>query len=178
MARRFTRPLCTISSVHQIKRSRAPQKPQGREARRSCTLDGEDRTVQSRVQGKGGHGPRCGGGAAFDPGFGFFNFVSTGLGALTTCCLITCLITYGMVYPNGRRIETGSVPEWSWKTPQNHSDLWKIPDRTGRRKLVAAFSAGQEPSPRLAARLGPSEAGPCNGNGETSGLAGLDLTER
>ena len=54
MARRFTRPLCTIPSVHQIKRSRAPQKPQGREARRSCTLDGEDRTVQSRVQGKGG----------------------------------------------------------------------------------------------------------------------------
>ena len=28
MARRFTRPLCTISSVHQIKRSGAPQKPQ------------------------------------------------------------------------------------------------------------------------------------------------------
>ena len=28
MARRFARPLCTISSVHQIKRSGAPQKPQ------------------------------------------------------------------------------------------------------------------------------------------------------
>ena len=27
MARRFTRPLCTISSVDQIKRSRAPRKP-------------------------------------------------------------------------------------------------------------------------------------------------------
>ena len=34
---------------------------------------------------KRGHGPRCGGGAAFDPGFGFFNFVSTGLAAPTTC---------------------------------------------------------------------------------------------
>ena len=73
---------------------RAPQKPQGREARRSCTLDGEDRTVQSRVQGKGGMARV----AAAEPpsirGFGFFDFVSIGFVAPTTCkssiCLTTC----------------------------------------------------------------------------------------
>ena len=94
MARRFTRPLCTIPSVHQIKRSRAPQKPQGREARRSCTLDGEDRTGQSRVQGKGGMARVAAAEPPLFRGFGFFDFVSIGFVAPTTCkssiCLITC----------------------------------------------------------------------------------------
>ena len=35
-------------------------------------------------------GPCCGGGAAFDPGFGFFDFVSTGPAAPTTCKSSTC----------------------------------------------------------------------------------------
>ena len=51
--------------------------------------------------GEGGHGPRCGGGAALDPGFGFFNFVSTGPVVPTTCSLTTCLTTC-KCYPNGR----------------------------------------------------------------------------
>ena len=67
-------------------------------ARRSQSLDGEDRAVQSRA--------RCGGGAAFDPGFGFFDFVSTGSAAPTTCKSSTCLTTC-----NSEGLSTNSRPD-------------------------------------------------------------------
>ena len=61
----------------------------------------------------------------------------TGLVVPTTCSLTTCLTTCmvypyvrrssGEVYPYVRRIEWGSVPVCSWKTPTNHQLLWKTP---------------------------------------------------
>ena len=58
--------------------------------------------------GKKGHGLRCGGGAAFDPGFGFFDFVSTGLAAPTTC-LNYYVFSICICFPLARTLEGGNV---------------------------------------------------------------------
>ena len=56
----------------------------------------------------------------------------TGLVVPTTCSLTTCLTTC-MVYPYVRRIEWGSVPVCSWKTPTNHQLFVENPgDRSPR----------------------------------------------
>ena len=53
--------------------------------------------------------------------------------------------------PNGRRIEGGRYPEWSWKTPLIHSDLWITPKTAPRSTLSRSAVAGKEkgaPGPR------------------------------
>ena len=65
-------------------------------------------------------------------------------------------------------------------SPESQRVLWITiaSARSGRRKLVAAFSAGRA-TPRAVGGAARAVRGhPCSGNGETSGLAGLDLTER
>ena len=60
---------------------------------------GEDDPLTARtgpynpaLRERGVEGPRCGGGAAFDPGFGFFNFISTGLAVLLLVLITICLL--------------------------------------------------------------------------------------
>ena len=99
---------------HRCIKSNAPglhRNPKGAKRGEAVPLMARTGPYDLAFRGKGGNGPRCGGGAAFDPGFGFFNFVSTGLAAPTTCSLLFVFYLYGV--PECSKNRGASVPECS-----------------------------------------------------------------
>ena len=73
--------------------------------------------------------------------------------------------------PNGRRIEGGGSPEWSWKTPLIHSDLWITPKTAPRSTLSrSAVWLGRKRCP------GPPFVAPGRVNGPSCGTGGISGT--
>ena len=118
----------------------------GREARRSRSLDGEDRAVQSRAAAAEPPSIRV-----LDseiPGF----FVSTGSVAPTTCfnyylssiciCYLLARTLEGECYLLARTLEGAMLSLSPWKTPPIHGLLWKTSTGTMANRALGCPRSG------------------------------------